>query len=107
MKPLSIGGTADHVHILLAIPSTLSIAKAIQLVKGGSSKWISDTFPKLREFAWQKGYGAFSVSISGIDETVAYIQAQEEHHRNRTFQEEFLAFLKKHGIAYDERYIWG
>lgn len=61
----------------------------------------------LRQFAWQEGYGAFSVSVSGIDDTVAYIQAQDEHHRARTFQEEFLAFLKKHGIAYDERYIWG
>jgi len=107
MKALAVGGTADHVHILLSIPSTTQIAKAIQLIKGNSSKWISDTFPGLRDFAWQKGYGAFSISISGIDETIAYIQSQDEHHRRRTFQEEFLAFLRKHKIAYDERYIWG
>ena len=107
MKALAVGGTADHVHILLVLPSTISIAKAIQLIKGGSSKWLSDAFPALRNFAWQEGYGAFSISVSGIDDTVAYIKAQDEHHRKRTFEEEFLAFLKKHGIAYDERYIWG
>jgi REP element-mobilizing transposase RayT len=107
MKALAVGGTADHIHILLSIPSTTPIAKAIQLIKGNSSKWISDTFPGLRNFAWQEGYGAFSISVSGIDETIAYIQSQDEHHRKRTFQEEFLAFLRKHNIAYDERYIWG
>ena len=107
MKALAVGGTADHVHILLSIPSTTQIAKAIQLIKGNSSKWISDTFPGLRNLAWQEGYGAFSISVSGIDETIAYIQSQDEHHRKRTFQEEFLAFLRKHKIAYDERYIWG
>ena len=107
MRALAVGGTADHIHILLSIPSTMPFAKAIQLIKGNSSKWISDTFPGLRNFAWQEGYGAFSISVSGIDETIAYIQSQEEHHRRRTFQEEFLAFLRKHKIAYDERHIWG
>ena len=107
MKALAVGGTADHVHLLLVLPSTMSIAKVIQLVKGGSSKWVSDTFPMIRQFAWQEGYGAFSVSVSMIDHTIAYIQAQNEHHRKRTFKEEFLAFLKRHGISYDERYIQG
>jgi putative transposase len=107
MRALAVGGTADHVHILLSIPSATPIAKAIQLIKGNSSKWISDTFPGLGDFAWQEGYGAFSISVSGIDETIAYIQSQDEHHRRRTFQEEFLAFLRKHNIAYDERYIRG
>ena len=107
MKALAVGGTADHIHVLLALSSTISVAKAIQLIKGGSSKWVSDAFPMLRNFTWQEGYGAFSISVSGIDDTIAYIQTQEEHHRRRTFQEEFLAFLKKHGIAYDERYVWG
>lgn len=107
MRALTVGGTVDHVHILLSIPSTMPFAKAIQLIKGNSSKWISDTFPGLRNFAWQEGYGAFSISVSGIDETIAYIQSQDEHHRKRTFQEEFVAFLRKHKIAYDERYIWG
>jgi len=107
MKALAVGGTADHVHVLLALHSTISLAKAIQLIKGGSSKWISGAFSTLRNFAWQEGYGVFSISISGIDDTVAYIKAQDEHHKKRTFKEEFLAFLRKHSIEYDERYIWG
>ncbi len=107
MKALAVGGTEDHVHILLVLPSTMSVAKAMQLIKGGSSKWISEAFSTLRNFSWQEGYGAFSISVSGIDDTVAYIKAQDKHHRRRTFEEEFLAFLKKHRITYDERYIWG
>jgi len=106
MKALSIGGTEDHTHILLSLPSTLSIAKAIQLIKGGSSKWVHDTFPQHYAFAWQEGYGAFSIGISDVERTVAYIENQEAHHRRKSFQQEFLAFLKKHGIEYDERYIW-
>ena len=107
MKALAIGGTVDHVHVLLILPSTMSVAKAIQLIKGGSSKWVNDTFSMPGKFAWQKGYGAFSIGVSGIDDTIAYIKSQEEHHRKRTFQEEFLAFLRKHGIEHDERYTWG
>jgi len=107
MKALAIGGIEDHAHVLLSLPSSLSIAKAIQLVKGSSSKWIHDTFPQLRNFAWQEGYGAFSVSISHLRDTIAYIQTQREHHRVKTFQEEYLLFLKKHGIQYDDRYVWG
>ena len=103
---LSIGGTSDHIHILLNIPSTITIAKAIQLIKGGSSKWVNDTFQALQKFSWQEGYGAFSVSVSGIKDTITYTQTQEEHHKKLTFQEEYIAFLKKHGIDYDERYIW-
>ena len=107
MKALDVGGTEDHAHLLLSLPSTLSTAKAIQLIKGASSKWIHDTFPVLKGFAWQEGYGAFSVSISQVDDTIGYIQRQEEHHRRKTFQQEFLAFLSKHKIEYDERYVWG
>ncbi|MEK6675830.1 MAG: IS200/IS605 family transposase [Planctomycetota bacterium] len=107
MKALAVGGTEDHVHMLVSLPSTLSVAKGIQLIKGGSSKWIHDTFPEHRAFAWQEGYGAFSVGVSGIDDTCAYINAQREHHRVRTFEEEFTAFLKRHGIAYDERHVFG
>jgi putative transposase len=107
MKALAIGGIDDHVHILLSLPSTLAIAKAIQLVKGNSSKWIHETFPKMSKFAWQEGYGAFSIGISQIDSTVAYIQNQQKHHRKKTFQEEFLSILKKHGIEYDPRFVWG
>jgi REP element-mobilizing transposase RayT len=106
MKAIEIGGVEDHVHILLSLPSAMAISKALQLIKGGSSKWIHETFPEHRLFAWQEEYGAFSVSVSQLDKTIAYIQGQEAHHRKMTFQEEFLALLKKHRIEYDERYLW-
>ena len=106
MKAMAIGGAADHVHILLSLPPTLAISKALQLIKGGSSKWVHSTFPGQRLFGWQIKYGAFSVSVSLLDKIVRYIQDQEEHHRRMTFQEEFVALLKRHNIAYDERYLW-
>jgi REP element-mobilizing transposase RayT len=106
MKALAIGGVEDHVHLLLSLPATMPVAKAIQLIKGGSSKWVHEEFPQHRDFAWQEGYGAFSISVSHVKDTIAYIERQAEHHRRKSFQEEFLAFLKKHGIEYDERYIW-
>src|SRR5271166_5313144 len=87
-------------------PTRLAIAKAVQLIKAGSSAWIHQTFPNLRNFAWQQGYGALSVGISQVQETVHYIEQQLEHHRTRTFQEEYLAFLKKHGAHFDEKYLW-
>ena len=106
MKAIEIGGVEDHVHILLSLPATLAVSKALQLIKGGSSKWIHETFPEHRLFAWQEEYGAFSVSMSQLDKTIEYIKGQEVHHRKMTFQEEFLALLKKHRIEYDERYLW-
>ncbi len=106
IRVMAVGGVADHAHLLLSLPSTMVIAKAIQLVKGGSSKWIHDTFAEHRDFAWQESYGAFSVGVSQVARTIRYIQAQEEHHRKQTFQQEFIAFLKKHQIEYDPRYIW-
>ena len=102
MKALAISGAADHVHILLCLPATLSVAKAVQLLKGNSSKWIRETFPKMHSFAWQEGYGAFSVGVSGVDATMAYIRNQADHHRTRSFRDEFVAMLKKHGFAYEE-----
>lgn len=107
MRALAIGGTSDHVHTLLSLPATMNVAKAVQLIKGGSSKWVHDTFHEHRKFAWQNGYGAFSVSASQLDRTIAYINRQEEHHRKRTFEEEFIAFLDKHGVEYDRRYVFG
>ena len=104
-KALAIGGTENHVHILLSLPATLPIAKAAQLLKGGSSKWMNDTFKM--NFRWQEAYGAFTVGVSQKSDTVAYIQSQAEHHRKCSFEEEFLAFLKKHRIDYDPRYVWG
>ena len=102
IKTLAIGRMADHVHVVLSLPATLSVAKAMQLLKGNSSKWLRETFPKMRSFAWQEGYGAFSVGVSGLDATVAYIQNQTEHHRARSFREEYVAMLNRHGFAYDE-----
>jgi REP element-mobilizing transposase RayT len=99
MKTLAIGGANDHVHLLLSLPATLSIAKAMQLLKGNSSKWLRETFPKMRSFAWPEGHGAFSIGVSGVDPTVAYIRSQAEHHRTRSFREEYLAILKKHGFT--------
>jgi len=106
MKALAIGGTVDHVHALLSLPGMMSFAKAVQLIKGGSSKWMHDTFSNQEKFAWQEGYGAFSVSSSQVSKTIAYINNQKEHHRKKTFQEEFLELLKKHGIEYDSRYVF-
>jgi putative transposase len=106
MKAIEIGGVADHVHILISSPATMPVSKAMQLIKGGSSKWIHETFPDQREFAWQEEYGAFSVSVSQLDKIVEYIKGQEMHHRKVTFQEEFRALLEKHRIEFDERYLW-
>src|SRR5690349_15823734 len=106
MRALEIGGVSDHVHMLLSLPSTLAISKAMQLIKGGSSKWVHETFPEHRLFGWQEEYGAFSVSVSQLEKTVEYIRKQPEHHRKMTFQEEFLALLKRHRVEYDERYLW-
>jgi len=103
MKMLAIGGVEDHVHTLVSIPSILSIAKAIQLLKGSSSKWVHDTFETAWDFEWQEGYGAFSIGVSGIEDTKKYIHGQAEHHRKLTFKEELEVFLKKHGMTYIER----
>jgi putative transposase len=92
---------------LLSMPPTITIAKAIQLIKGGSSKWIHETFPALGKLAWQEGYGGFSVSISHMKDAIDYINRQAEHHRKKTFEEEYRSFLKKHGIKFDEKYLWG
>ena len=106
-KILAARAVQDHAHVLLSLPASIALAKAMQLVKGGSSKWIHDTFPATQAFGWQEGYGAFSIGISGLQATIAYIENQEEHHRERDFETEFIAFLKKHGIEYDERYVFG
>ena len=106
MKALAIGGIFDHLHALLSLPSTMSFAKAVQLIKGGSSKWIHDEFRHLRKFEWQEGYGAFSVSASQVGRTIAYIERQKEHHRKRTFKEEFITLLDRHHVVYDPRYVF-
>lgn len=107
MTTIQVGGDADHIHMLLGCPPTLAPSKIVQMIKGGSSAWIHDTFPELKAFAWQDGYGAFTVSRSNIGDVAHYIRGQREHHRYKTFQEEYLGFLEKHGIQFDEKYLWG
>ena len=102
--PIKIRGTADHVHIVSALSRTISLADLIQRLKGASSKVLKEK--GIRQFSWQNGYGAFSVSESNVKSVAAYVENQEEHHRTLTFQEEFRAFLKKHRIPFDERYLW-
>jgi REP-associated tyrosine transposase len=102
-----VGGFDDHIHVLVAIPPAMSVSKAVQMLKGASSRWIHQTFKEMVAFAWQDGYGAFTVGSSQVDDTVRYIERQREHHRIKTFQEEYVAFLHKHEIDFDERYVWG
>ena len=101
-----VGGVADHVHILATLPRTLTQADLSEAIKKHSSRWVKEIDPKSAGFAWQRGYGAFSVSFEDIDELIKYIEGQEEHHRTVTFQEEYRDFLKKYGIQFDERYVW-
>ena len=107
MQALEICGVADHVHILVSVPASMALSKAVQLIKGGSSPWIKETFPNLAGFAWQDGYGAFTVSESQLDPVRDYIRRQPEHHRTKTFAEEYKAFLARHRIKFDERYLFG
>jgi REP element-mobilizing transposase RayT len=99
-----INGTADHVHMLIRIRPAHSVAEIARVVKANSSRWAREKGN--RDFAWQTGYGAFSVSESHVQAVSRYIATQEEHHKKRTFQQEYVAFLEKNKIAYDERYIW-
>ncbi len=104
-KALIVGGTENHAHILLSLPATITLAKAVQLIKGASSRWMNEKHTQ--DFAWQEGYGAFTIGISQKDHTIAYIRSQVDHHRRRTFEEEFVRILKRHGVEYDPQYVWG
>jgi putative transposase len=101
-----VGSVADHAHLLFCLSKNHALAKVIEEVKKGSSKWVKTKAASLADFHWQSGYGAFSVSQSNVEEVRNYIANQEEHHKRLSFQEEFRAFLKRHQIEYDERYIW-
>ncbi|HUT92953.1 MAG TPA: IS200/IS605 family transposase [Thermoguttaceae bacterium] len=105
-KLVAAGGMPDHVHLIVSLGKTMSTADTVRTIKSNSSGWIHETFAKMDRFAWQTGYGAFAVSYSDLDRVKKYIADQEEHHRARTFREEFLALLERHSIEYDERYIW-
>jgi REP element-mobilizing transposase RayT len=101
-----IGRVADHVHIVTTLPRTVSQAEFIERIKKTSSKWIKALDARYRGFFWQSGYGAFSVSPSQLDTVLQYIEAQTEHHRTWTFQQEYRELLRKHGVGFDERYVW-
>jgi len=101
---LAVGGTEDHIHFLIQIPPTLAVAKAILAIKSNSSRWANEEGHK---FAWQQGYGAFSVSSSIVPTVIRYIQNQEAHHKKMSFDAEFLALLKKHGMEFDSKFVFG
>lgn len=104
--PVLVGGVADHVHILLQLDRRISQAELVKELKRASNLWMRERFPEIRKFAWQAGYGAFSVSASLVESVRQYIEGQEEHHRHLSFQDEFRIFLEKHGVEFDARYVW-
>jgi REP-associated tyrosine transposase len=105
-KCVAANSMPDHVHLLLWLPPGVAIAEALRIVKTNSSRWVHRKSGRRRGFAWQTGYGAFSVSQSNATSVVKYIREQEKHHQRVTFQEEFISFLKENGARYSERYIW-
>jgi len=101
-----VGGVADHVHLAIRLSRTVAIATLVEELKTSSSKWLKTQSPELGGFAWQRGYGVFSAGPADLDALLAYIDNQEDHHRTKTFQDEYRVFLTKYGITYDERYVW-
>lgn len=100
------GGMPDHLHLLVSLNASISISKTIKTIKANSSKWINDNFYEQRQFKWQSGYGAFSVSQSGLSSVNKYIQNQKRHHEQLSFKKEFVQLLKRYHIEYDEKYLW-
>jgi putative transposase len=100
----TIGGMEDHIHLLIDIPPTISLADAVLVIKANSSRRMKRIRPN---FAWQKGYGAFGVSKSNMPTVIRYIRTQEQHHKKMTFEVEFTTLLNKHGIAFDPKYVFG
>jgi putative transposase len=105
-KLLKIGGILNHIHILARFSASISVSEMMRRVKGSSSKWVNESSRSTQHFSWQRGYGAFSVSESAVENVISYIGNQDEHHKKITFEEEFLLLLQKHKISYDEKYIW-
>ena len=103
---IQVNGVEDHIHILLLLSRTITVSKLINELKSNSSRWIKTKGTQFCEFAWQGGYGAFSVSRSSIDAAISYIQNQKEHHKKISFKEEFLKLLKNSKVPYDEKYLW-
>lgn len=105
-QPIQVGGYLDHVHILCLLSKKIALMKLLEIVKANSSRWIKSKGDIYKGFHWQDGYGAFSVSPSGVEAIKYYIQNQKEHHARTTFKDEFRTLLKKYNVDYDERYIW-
>jgi REP element-mobilizing transposase RayT len=103
---LIVGGVADHAHILCSLTRKMSVADFVGEIKRESSKWVKTKTETLKKFSWQNGYGIFSVGQSEVERVRAYIANQEEHHRKRTFEDEYRAFLKEYGVEFDERFVW-
>jgi REP element-mobilizing transposase RayT len=103
---VAAGGMPDHVHLLISLGRESSMSDVLRQIKGSSSRWIHETIPELHGFAWQTGYAAFAVSYSHLETVKHYIATQADHHRTVTFQEEFLAFLRRHDFAFEEQYLW-
>jgi putative transposase len=101
-----INSMADHINLLFNLGRTNSISQVVEAVKTGSSKWLKTRDPRLAGFAWQAGYASFAVSESNLASVREYVANQAEHHRQRSFQDEYRAFLKRHGVAFDEKYVW-
>jgi REP element-mobilizing transposase RayT len=100
------GGTANHVHLLVEMARDVSVADVVRDMKANSTRWLRESDPMHGNFAWQSGYAAFAVSHSNVEVVAEYIRHQEEHHRTRTFEEEYVAFLQRHGLSFDDRYMW-
>jgi len=105
-QPIIVGGVEDHVHFLCALSRTCQAAEMVKEVKRGSSLWLKNKGKDLRDFAWQNGYGIFSIGYSQIEAVRDYIAGQEEHHRKVSFQDELRTLLKRYALEYDERYVW-
>ncbi len=104
---LAAGGMHEHVHLVLKLSQSRSLSEVMRIVKANTSKWMNERSDMQYHFAWQDGYGAFSISESRAEMVVEYVKNQKEHHRKRTFQEEYVDFLKRHNVKYDERYVLG
>ena len=102
---LGINGTEDHVHVLAKLRPDKAVSDVLRELKANASGWMHDVFPELKDFSWQRGYGAFTVSASNVAKVQDYIARQKEHHQKQTFRDEFIEFLKANGIEYDEKYI--
>jgi len=102
----AVNGVEDHIHMLVQMHPSVSVAELVRKIKSNSSRWIRESFVDRSQFAWQRGYGAFTVSKSRVGRVVAYIEEQKSHHEQRSFQDEFIQLLRRHGLPVDERYLW-